>query len=106
MARTYPLALNPDGETAAWKYPRTINELRRGKTANCQDLTFRASQTTTVIKDPLIGPDSHIVFTPLTASARTALNSAYVSSRGDQTATITHPSNAATDQNFTYSVTA
>lgn len=106
MARTYPLALNPDGETSAWKYPRTINELRRGKTANCQDLTFRASQTTTVIFDPLIGPDSYIELTPLTAAARTALNGSYISARSDGSATVTHPSNAATNQNFVYVVVA
>lgn len=106
MARTYPLALNPDGEKAAWKYPRAINELRKGKSANVQDLTLRASQTTTVILDPLIGPDSYIELMPLTAAARTALNGSYVSARSNGSATITHPSNAATNQNFVYVVVA
>jgi hypothetical protein len=104
MSRTYPLALNPSGTDESWKVAQVVNNLRRGKGANVQDLTLRPSQTTTVITDALITPVSHIELVPLTASARTALNSSYVSNRADGTATITHPSNAATDQRFTYCV--
>lgn len=101
--RTYPTALNPSGLDPASKVAQVVNDLRRGKGANVQDITLRASQTTTVIKDPLVSALSMIVLTPLTASARTALNSAhYTPTAGSFT--ITHPSNAATDQNVRYGV--
>lgn len=105
MSRSYTPELNPSGETNPWKLPQAVNNALRGKTNNIGDVTFRASQTTTVINNALIGPQSHIDLSPLTANARTALTSAYVSNRIEGSATITHPSNAAADQTFTYTIT-
>ena len=101
--RTTPLALNPSGTDPSWKVAQVVNSLRRGKSANVQDVTLRASQTTTVVNDPLVSPESLIVLTPLTSSARTALNSAHYTPIAGSF-TITHPSNAATDQNVRYAV--
>lgn len=106
VSRPYTPALNPSGDVTQWKLPETINKILRGKINNVADVTLRAGQTTTVIKNPLIGPTSHINLTPLTASASVALASAYISARIDGSATITHPLAVAVDQNFTYQVVA
>jgi hypothetical protein len=105
MARSYTPALNPSGEQDPWKLPQTVNKLLQGKSNNVGDVTFTASATTTLIKNGLIGPNSHIDLAPLTANARTALGAAYISARIEGQATVTHASNAAVDQTFTYEVT-
>lgn len=104
MSRSSTLALNPTGSVEAWRLVQAINQMLRGKLNNVDDVTLRASQTTTTISDPTIGPSSIIILTPRSASAATALQSAYVSAQSQNSATITHPSNAAVDQNVRYCV--
>jgi hypothetical protein len=102
--RPYTTALNPSGDSAPWKIVQAINQLLRGKANNVSDVTLTQSSTTTVILNPLIGPDSHITITPLTTNAATALVGWYVSSRAAGTATITHTLNANTDLDCTLMV--
>lgn len=75
-----------------------------GKLNNVTDVTLTASSTTTTITDPRIGPDSHLSFTPTTATAATAAGGLYVSARDTGTATVTHASTADTDKTFTLAI--
>jgi len=86
------------------KITHALNLAIRGKLNCTGTVTLTASSTTTTLADIRIGPSSHIGFTPLTASAATAMTSLYVSSRGKETATLTHDSDAATDRDFSYVV--
>lgn len=76
------------------------NNLLRGKLNVVTSVTLAASVTSTDINDPRIGADSWIGLTPRTAHAAAALGTTYVSTKGKQTATITHASNAQTDRTF------
>ena len=76
-----------------------------GKLNNVTDVTLTASSTTTTITDPRIGPDSHLSFTPRSATAATAAGGLYVSARDTGTATVTHASTADTDKTFSLSIT-
>lgn len=83
-----------------------VQNLMRGKMNALGDVTLTASQATTVVSDPLVGPDSCILFMPTTASAATEMGagSMYVSSRGDGTFTITHVNDTPADRTFRYVV--
>lgn len=87
------------------KLAETINRVLQGKTNTTGTVTLTANQATTAVTDLRAGPDSHISFTPTTANAAAALAGMYVSSRGNETFTLTHANNAQTDRTFTYSVT-
>ena len=83
-----------------------IRQLYAGGANNRGTFTLRASQTTTVVTHEGVNPNSHITWTPLTASAVAALAAGMrVSSRTTGSFTITHASNAAADQNFTFGTT-
>lgn len=77
-----------------------------GRTNNGGTLTLTASQTTTVVADKRASTDAVIVLCPLTANAAAALATTYVSSRGKQTFTLTHASNAQVDKTFDYALLA
>lgn len=83
-----------------------INNILEGKLNVGQEVTLRESQTTTILTDYRIHPNAYIDFMPLTANAAAekASGSMYVSSRGKQTATITHQSLAQSDLTFRYLV--
>lgn len=86
-----------------------VQEIMAGKLNNLNSVTLTASATTTTLIDPNIGPNSLIVWDPLTLNAKAAFDNAafYVSARGTTTkgrATINHASSANTDQTFNYGV--
>lgn len=83
-----------------------MRQLYLGGSNNTGTVTLRPSQTTTVIPHQACNPFSHISIMPLTANAQTAfLAGIRVSARSTGSFTLTHASNAAVDQTFTYSVT-
>ena len=67
-------------------------------------VTLDASSATTTLNDRRIGPSSVIVFMPKTANAAAEMDGMYVSSRGKQTATLTHANDANADKSFGYAV--
>lgn len=79
-----------------------VNRILQGNLNAVDTVTLTTSSATTTLLDSRIGPDSFIGFMPTTANA--AAESLYVSSRGDQTATITHANNAQADRTFAYLV--
>jgi len=81
-----------------------LNNLLDGKINAKGSVTLSASLTSTTLADFRIGAASVILFMPTTANAATAMTSLFVSSRGDQTATLTHNSDAATDRTFAYTI--
>ena len=85
---------------------QAANELRQGKVDSRDSVTLTANQATTTLTDINIGPDSFIGFMPTTANAAAEIGNGtlYVSSRGQQTATITHANNAQIDRTFVYVV--
>ena len=95
------LGLPPAGATPR-EAARVINSLVAGKLNAMIEVTLAENTTTSVITDARIGPGSFFWFTPLTANAAAELGGGtmYVSSRGKQTATITHASAASTDRTF------
>jgi hypothetical protein len=102
--RSQTLALNPARDEGYWRTAQVVNQLARGKSNNVGEITLRASQTTTTLIDPLIGPQSYIDFMPTTSNAATAKADLYVSARTAGQATLTHASSANTDQTFVYVV--
>lgn len=84
-----------------------INQILKGKLNNTGTVTLTANVASTVISDPRIGTDSFIGFMPTTANASAEIGAGtiYISSRGNQTATITHANNAQTDRTFIYQIT-
>lgn len=84
---------------------RTANLAMRGQSNNSFQVTLTPSATSTVITDPRISLQTAVHLSAITASAATALasGSLYVVA-ADGTATIHHPSNAATDQTFAVSL--
>ena len=83
---------------------QAVRNLLDGKILATGSVTLTASAATTTLSDRRIGPDSVILLMPTTANAAAALATTYVASRGDQTATINHASNAQTDKTFAYAV--
>lgn len=87
------------------RFNAAIRQLYAGGSNNTGKVTLRASQTTTTVNHESCNPNSHINLMPLTASALTAQAAGIrVSSRTTGSFTLTHASNAAVDQNFTFSV--
>jgi hypothetical protein len=94
------------GERSAAKFNTSIRQLYAGGSNNTGTVTLRASQTTTVVPHQSCNPNSHISLMPTTANAQTAfLAGIRVSARTTGSFTLTHASNAAVDQIFTYSIT-
>lgn len=65
-------------------------------------VTLTANAATTVISDPRLTAGSFIGFMPTTANAAAEIGAGtlYVSSRGKQTATLTHANNAQADRTY------
>lgn len=81
-----------------------LNNMLQGKLNNWGTVTLTVSSATTVVTDPRAGVNSVPVFTPTTANAATELATMYVSSRGDQTFTLTHANNSQADRTFLYAI--
>lgn len=83
----------------------TVNDALRGKQNNTGSVTLTVSSATTVVKNPLVEAGSHIVLSPLTASA--AAESWYISARTARASfEITHANSAVSDRSFTYAITS
>jgi hypothetical protein len=85
-----------------------IQEIMAGKLNNVGSMTLTANATTTTLIDPNIGPNSLILFDPLTSNGKVAFNSDlfFVNARGATKgqATVNHASSANTDQTFNYGI--
>jgi len=108
-ARAYPDApLDWIGDQREWLrvVAEVVNNLMDGKDNATGDVTLTANQATTTLADLRIGADSAILFMPTTANAAAEIGNGtlYVSSRGKQTATITHANNAQADRTFRYAI--
>src|SRR5262249_6621784 len=79
-----------------------VNNLLRGKLNATLDVTLNVGSTNTVINDPRIGGSSAICLMPLTANAAAEIGNGTIwwSAEGDQTATLSHASNAQADRTF------
>ena len=97
------LRLNTNGDTPR-KVATVVNNIMDGKINATGSVTLTANQATTTLTDMRVGPDSVILFMPTTANAAAELATLYVSSRGQETATLTHANNAQVDRTFAYAV--
>ena len=115
MAITSPRASGRSYQTAPIDWPGkeeewirliadVVNGIMDGKINATGTVTLTASTTTTTITDRRIGPDSCIELMPTTANASAAIATTYISSRGKETATLTHANNSQTDRTFGYAV--
>tara|TARA_B100000700_G_scaffold255457_1_gene288232 strand:- start:1146 stop:1460 length:315 start_codon:yes stop_codon:yes gene_type:complete len=83
-----------------------VNLLIDGKMNAYGSFTLATSTTTTTVSDLRSGPDSIILFTPMTSNAASALTTTYISARAKQSFTITHANNSQSDRTFSYIVIA
>lgn len=106
-SRSHTQSPQPKGEFQqdyVWKIAQGVRDALRGKSNNVGDLTLAASATTTLLKDPLIGPESYIDFMPVTAHAAVAKGTLWVSARIAGQATLTHALTIDADKTFVYTV--
>lgn len=87
-------------ETTLYRIVAAILALSRGASDAGGTVTLRASQTTTTVSSQIVGVGMRIFLEATTANAAAVRASTYVSSVGQKTFTITHPSNANTDKTF------
>ena len=108
-----PVADRTDLEAALERIQAALALLVDGKTNATGTVTLRPNRRTTTVADRRVGPDSHIDFTPITASAAIEIGQGrsldaasvmHVSHRANQGFTITHADNDRTDRTFTYGV--
>ena len=103
----HPIApMDWPGADREWsrKLAEVMNNIILGRTNNTGTVTLTANDTTTTIADKRLGPKSVITFMPTTANAAAAMTSIYVSSRGKQTATVTHDNTADVDRTLSYAI--
>ena len=81
---------------------QAINLATDGKLNSVGGVTLTENVTTTVLLDKRMGVDSVLLFIPTSANAAAIIASIYVSSKGKETATITHTSDANTDKTYDY----
>lgn len=87
-------------ETTLWRIVAAILAIARGASNSGDTVTLRANQTTTVVSSEIVGVGMRVFLEPTTANAAAVVASTYVSSVGQKTFTITHPSNANVDKTF------
>lgn len=95
---------NEDAVEHRREIAESINSVLQGNLNAVDTVTLTISSATTVLNDPRIGPESFIGFMPTTANAAGELATLYVSSRGNQTATLTHTNAVSADRTFSYLV--
>jgi hypothetical protein len=83
-----------------------VNNLLAGKTNNVTTVTCTPGATSTVISDPRIGPSSAMPLeaTTANAAAELAAGGCYWSSKGKQTATLTHANALSADRTFRFPI--
>ena len=82
---------------------RTINNILNGKINSISSLTLTANATSTTITDLRCTASSIVTLMPTTSSARTALNTSYITVT-KQSFTINHTSYSDTDMTFNYAI--
>ena len=96
----------PQEESADVEHKRLIaqavNGALEGKLNSVGTVTLTINVASTVLTDLRIGINSRIFFEPRTANA--AAETMWISSKGKQTATITHTNNSQADRTFGYLV--
>lgn len=80
------------------RFAFAINQLGEGRSNATGSLILTPNATSTAVVAINCGADSVVLLSPLTASARTALNGSYISATRAGGFTVTHPSSAAIDQ--------
>ena len=83
---------------------QALNSTIDGKLNSTGSITLSASATSTTLTDARIGGNSIILFMPVTANGRTALNGMHISARASGSATLTHASSSNSDQNLAYCI--
>jgi hypothetical protein len=101
---TVPPEMLADEKEHRRQIARSLATAISGKLNATGSVTLAPSAVTTTLTDARIGVTSFIDFSPTTANANTAKSGLYVSARGKGVATLTHASNAAVDQTFSYLV--
>ena len=103
---TVPIDWLGSQEEFTRKISEVVRGIMQGKINATGSVTLTANQATTTLNDLRLGPGSVINFMPTTANAAAEVGAGgmYVSSRGKQTATITHANNAQVDRTFAYSI--
>jgi hypothetical protein len=86
------------------KQNNIIRQLLEGRTNNVGTVTLTSSAGSTTITSTLIGPNSTLLFSPLTANAASQMTLLRTSTVGAGTATVTHGNNANIDQTFNFVV--
>jgi hypothetical protein len=83
-----------------------VNGILAGKTNNVATITCTAGATSTTINDPRIGPSSAMPLEATTANAAAELGNgtAWWSSKGKQTATLTHANAVSVDRTFRFPI--
>jgi hypothetical protein len=96
-------ATGNDIASASWlrRVIDVTNNMLHGKLNATLRITLTPSATSTTIIDQRITAYSAILLMPATADASAVAGSTYVSSQQNGQATITHPSSANLDMNFT-----
>lgn len=79
-----------------------VNAIHSGKTRNTGSVTLNASTTTTVVNDPNFESSQVVVLTPTSSTAAAEEGTIYVSSKGNETFTLTHSNTADVDKTFDY----
>lgn len=90
----------PDERQHRIALARAVNGNLAGRLNVTSSVTLTASGTATALTDPRIGATTVALLEPATASAATARASVYQTFTARNTITLTHASNAATDQVF------
>jgi hypothetical protein len=81
-----------------------LADIRNGKLINTSSVTLLSGTVATALANPLIDPQSVLLFMPTTANAAVALATLYVATVGMGTATITHANTSDGDKTFLYSI--
>jgi hypothetical protein len=93
------LQLPPNGGTPR-EIATAVNRLIRGKSDNSFRLTLTANASSTNMTNANIEGTSALILAPTTANAAAAIQTTYVSSVSNGSATIVHANNAQVDRTF------
>lgn len=102
--RLAPSTFIADEQSHRRSIAQWMREAHQGHLGNVGTLTLAANVATTIVVDFRVGPNTTICLSPLTANAAGALATTYISSRLNESFTITHANTATTDRTFAYCV--
>lgn len=109
MAEFPSIGPPPNDPKRYWEWLFTLSTVVRGimegRQNNTGSVTLRASQTTTTLADQRLSGTSVVHFTPTSADGLTAfLAGVRVSAKAKGSFTLTHASDASTDQDLDYTI--